>query len=1157
MKVLVQVFLFLIVVLEIGSISEAKSESINFSLMEREMPIFEHSITGPDELCLYYGSIIGEFFGGGRLTDVFRWRIINENGQVIIDREGGFQTFSHTFSEVGEYEIQLNVRRGVEEVFSGTKKITINPGANITLNNAYLLCDNGSTTMQLLDPNTPGLSNYRIEWTNSNGTVVSTSNTFTTDRPDRYTVSFFTFNQSGAQVCPFSVSTTVSRPRDYSINISANEVCQGGSTITLSATNNAFGNWFFTKDGGTEETLLGEGRRLDFTVNRDLNGPGDYEFIFRPDNSNNEFCKLEEKIGFRVNFTPNVRIFFQQEAESCEANDGILIIEALGDVDRITLFKNGQMIDRFFDLKEGEVIELTGMEAAIYRASVALGNCSTSRSVLLPMSNPPDEINFNIIEITDESCNETGTIDGKIKIQLSQPNFTGSYRLLQINGTVFSSGEINNANEFEFFAPAGSYFLALSNDQNCSYPNDQRINISSKGEVNFSVPDRLNICEYFDFSPTTSMDLVFTLIYPDNTEIIKSSQETFRLDQAGEYRIIGRDVNTEDGFCPRELNFFVNLTNQINYEPELISEDCFGNKQYFANLFGADISRYNIRWINENGVVVGTEEFLFPTSSGEFKLEVQPRNSEACPTPPKSFFIQPAVTEVAVNLSAEPLCPGGESRIDLVTDFDEVKQIFWLFIDEDGESTPLDQFDDQQWIVISEEGSYEAVVYNRLNCEIGRNFIQINTSTDLAIFDIPESIVVCEFYELTPQTELDLTFIVRFPDGNELNYAKGDLIFFDQEGEHLITASSADPTIFLCEISKAIQVTQKNAIPFSPELVDQSCDGTLTYSAELFGTSSSETDFLWYGPDGSLLGEMEFFQPQENGIYELEVRPQGSLVCPEPNRISFEVIMPVTELDGSLSVAFYCPNAPFTTVTLDADLEQVTRIQWYFTNLQGDRTTLDDFFGQSEIIAIEEGFYRVETFNALDCPLGADEVLVQRSTDDLRPQINENYTICAQFGLFVTINPGSFSEYQWFFNGELVSESSTFEPRSAGSYDLIVTSVEGCDFSASFEVVEECKLQIRHTTGMQPNNDKLPFEIYANFLIDEIEVWIYNHWGQLVYHCLNQNNDGETPSCSWMGVLNGEKILQGTYAVKIRYKNNFENIDRTEFGSLIVIDGGT
>jgi flagellar hook assembly protein FlgD len=89
---------------------------------------------------------------------------------------------------------------------------------------------------------------------------------------------------------------------------------------------------------------------------------------------------------------------------------------------------------------------------------------------------------------------------------------------------------------------------------------------------------------------------------------------------------------------------------------------------------------------------------------------------------------------------------------------------------------------------------------------------------------------------------------------------------------------------------------------------------------------------------------------------------------------------------------------------------------------------------------------------------------------------------------------------------------------------------------------------------MSTKDSQRPFRVYSNPLVDEIGVWIYNNWGQLVYQCNKQNLTAGNELCEWYGDFNGQTIETGTYAVKIIYKNNVENITKSIWSSVTVVD---
>lgn len=1108
-------------------------------------------ISGPDELCLYYGSIIGDFFGGGLVTDVFRWKVTKDDGIVQAEREGGFQQFSHTFSQTGLYEIELTVRRGIDLVFNGTKTIKINPGADLVLEGTYLLCDQGTATLTLINPAYPGIDNFRIQWLDPSGSPVSNANSITVNREGRYTVRFASLDENGNETCPFSINAFVYVPRDFSITSNVQEVCEGQSQINVNAGSGVFGKWYALRDGESEKRMIGEGSSLNFMSNS-IGGPGEYQIIFEVDNTEKRYCKISDSIPLKVLPPGDVAMRLERAADACDARNGEMLLEALTDLTLLRLRRDNTDIARFENVTKGEVFQITGLAAGLYRATGSFGACSRTRVLVVPMSNPPAELQFEVSQIINETCNETGKVDGQVKIHMAQPGYIGSFRLLSATGTVVRSGHLDNIQDFEINAPAGTYYLELANPSGCVNPAPNRIVIGTKGQVNFSVPNRFGVCSYYDFVPTTNQNLVFKLLFPSGQEVIKSKGEAFRLDEEGEYSILGMDTATVDALCPRELKFYVRVTNPVHYEPELVSTDCFGNKQYWANLFGADPSKVNIRWINERDETVGTEQFLFPTSHGEFKLDVQPKDSEVCPVPPIIFTIERPVLEVAAELNSGILCPGSQTNIYLETDYDLVKNVIWLFIDQNGNIEALESYLDLPEITIRREGTYEAVLFNALGCEVGRKFLTVPISQELAEFEIPESLIVCDSYELVPISERSLSYSVQDPQGNRFFAAPGEPLRLSIPGTYRIDAESANPDDPLCQVTKTIQVIRLEPVRFEPVLAEHFCDGNLTYTAEIFGANPESLDFYWYNERNELVGREAYLVPESFGMFGLEVRPKGSLSCPEPNRLAFEVFQPITSLEVNLEATPLCPNGDLVQIFLTTEHNHVGKIVWHFVDFDGARRVLGNFDNQTEIETGQEGTYEAEVFNKLGCLVGSDIILVLRSTDERRPDLEAQYSICPRFGEKTEINPGNFQAYQWILDGKVASDQPVFSPTEVGTYTLRVTSDEGCIYEGVFSVVEACELKVTHTTGMRLADPQRTFKVYHSALVDHLEVWIYNSWGQLVFF-------GNSPRQSeqvieWDGSLNGTQVQPGSYAVKIRYKNSFENEERSIWSSLTILE---
>lgn len=499
----------------------------------------------------------------------------------------------------------------------------------------------------------------------------------------------------------------------------------------------SFWIWFFQKDGNNEKVFLGKGNRWEIVGGRDLDGPVTYKIIFEFENNASEFCKTEDFVDFTVNRHSNFNINFEKGVDNCNSKDGVLVIETVTKLDILRVRREGIVIAAYRNLIEGEVIKIPNLSPGLYVASGALNGCSSSRGTVLPLINPPSGLQYTVQEIIGETCGFSGKTDGQIKIKWLEANFSGSYTLLTATGGIVKRGNLIDVRELTILAAAGNYFLEISNTYGCLNPRVQRITIGSKRQVAFNVPDRFTVCEYYDFKPLTDQNLKFTLTYPDGSKVNRNKGEAFRIDQSGEYFLMGLESDSQNGFCPRETSVFVNVNKQVQFEPELISRDCSGNKQYKASLFGEDPNKFNIKWTNGKNQVVGTDGFLFPISSGEFKLDVQPKNSETCPATAKVFIIENNVLSVEGNLKASVLCPGSSSLIELSTDLAEVKKIFWIFIDPTGNSSVLDEYRDMTEFTVQNPGTYEAVVFNEMNCEIGRNLLTVVETTAMAAFQIP------------------------------------------------------------------------------------------------------------------------------------------------------------------------------------------------------------------------------------------------------------------------------------------------------------------------------------------------------------------------------------------------------------------------------------
>ncbi|WP_106568161.1 hypothetical protein [Cecembia rubra] len=1123
----------------------------------------ELGITGPDELCLYYGSIIGDFSGGGLATDVFSWKIFNEKGVLLADRDGGFQIFSYTFSEEGNYTIELNVRRGSVPIFSDSKLIRINRGVDLILQDSYLICEDGSVELMLINPNDPELLDFFIEWKDQNGQTIGNGNSLKVDKPGVFVAEFFTKNDKGQIICPFSKFTSVSIPQDYTIAISKPNVCFNWEEITLSTDIPVPGSWYYEKVGTGNRVLLGEKNNLIFNVLYDLEGIGDYEFVFVPDNSTNTFCKLEDSLVFSVLPQGEILVEVERNSGNCLQGDGEVQIQILSELDRLFVYKLDEIIYDQVSLSptSGPII-LSDLSSGVYSVVIYSGICTQFFPFIVGLDEEPRNILFEIIEKVDETCTDKGKENGRIKIKLLNGPFFGKYRILSINGLPFteeelpgSFGTIADKDEFEIDLPNGTYFLELIDENGCVFPFSESFFIARKDLVSFDVPVRLNICGEFELFPNTDQNLRFELVYPDNTIVSKITGEPFTIREGGDYIIKGFETDLNRALCPREFAFRVIANDAINYEPKLVNQDCFGNKTYEAEIFGRDPSNLIFTWYNELDQVVGNGRFLFPTSFGEFKLDVQLRNSEPCNNPPKRFIVSQPVFQVEVEILESQYCYNSRySILKVETNFQEANFFEWIYIDRFGNSTDLPQFQGQSEIKIEKYGFYEVVVYNKSGCEIGRKIENIVELEDVADFFLPEELTVCDNYNLFLDSPLDIEFIVTKPSGDQITISKGSAIFLDIEGGYIVESKALDPNSPLCKMIKKLNVTIVEPINYEPSLFSEDCEGNLIYKAEILFEDPALYDFYWYDSIGNEVGKDQFFQPSNFGIHQLEVRPKGSMSCSLPPK-KFIIQEPVISIDIKLESFPICPDPGFTFIYLKGDLGQFEgNIKWYFTDSIGIRSERVDLQNESVIAVMTEGLYEAEVYNQLGCLLGFDKTLVNIVQDNIRPIIEEEYVFCSIYGQIPVIDPGLFSHYEWYLDENLVQEGNYFSPFAEGNYTLIVTSNDGCRYTTKFTVKEDCGLQLMFPNAIIPQDPDRSFLVYSNNLIDELKIWIYNKWGQLLFYCNDSDTIENKASCPWDGTFSGQIVPPGSYVVKIEYKNKSDHSVQSVTRSLMVLN---
>lgn len=847
-------------------------------------------LMGPEYLCIVFGGVIGTYSGGGDPdTDVYTWVVTNQNGEEIFNQSGGgvqYETVKISFSEIGVYQVKLNVRRNNEsDFYEKTMEVTVQKGPELALEPDYLLCNGGYVDLTAINSsNTPNIDDYTIIWKDVLDNEIASGNTIQAYYEGYYKVEIFLTNSDGGQDCLITGSTFVGPPIDFQIIQSSEQICEG-ENIVFSLDTPLSGEWFIRKDTETTKVSLGEGFEKVIQP-EDIDGTGYFEVYFSAVNEEFPDCRSERRKFFFVNAAPKITLSTIDQPEDCSDPSGGFQVTTQSEIDSLSIPELG-LIES--GISVGQTLSYSNLTPKIYTVKAYKNGCEVIELMQLEAMDPPitpsPPIQANV-KITEEpeTCSPTGVSPGKLTFEFDEP-VTGSYRVMQEGKGEITYGEMVNETTKTVSLNGGKYLLEFIMGGGCTYPT-REIQIGNEKQVEFSVPDSINICETFDLIPETEEDLTYTLTFlPDGNEIQIGSNGAFSLTEPGDYELLGTPNDASSGLCPRIRKFNATISQSISFDYELIEQDCFGNKVFEATIEGIEPENASIRWQNSDGEIVGRSPIFYPTAYGTYSLIVQPLGSGYCPVEKIYFEVIEPIFRVDTELEATKICPQPyEATITLTTDEDAVDHIEWIFFDLNGNRQNLSALDDLLEIPAVEVGTYEVVVYSELGCELGRNQIEVEESTFTTLPQVEESYAFCSIANNT------------IPAINPGEFATYEWYFEEQ----LVSSS---PTYKPEEIGDyVLVVTTEDGCEFTAEFnTYDACNFQVVYPNAMI-LNQPDKDFRVLFSEG--VSEAELFI----------LNRQGSLIYHDlTNEIPVET--PVLQWDGSVN-GKYIPSGTYVVIML-------------------------------------------------------------------------------------------------------------------------------------------------------------------------------------------------------------------------------------------------
>jgi len=707
-----------------------------------------HALVGDENLCIVIGGVIGNYSAGGEAGDVYSWVVTKSTGEVLVDRSGGDQleSIKVVYSEIGDYNVNLKVRRGTDSnFFEQNLAVKVQKGADLVLLPDYLKCGEDPVLLTAIDPAIPNLANYSITWFGLDGdgekVELASGNEFLTNGAGYHLVEVFLVDGNGNKSCTINGSTFVGPPIDYKITQTSEQICQR-ETITISTDTPLSGEWFIQGPADPERISLGNAFEVQLNAN-ELAGPGTYEVTFSAVDDRYPDCPSVRQTTFEVLQSPELTATVLVNPDDCKTGNGTFEVTSSSDLTSLSI---PELNFEQENIVAGQTLTFPDVLPQIYTLVATQNGCKSYSLVQVDANTPPvfpDPDNspiFSDIEITNETCSDTGVTAGTVNITFPSMISSAIIRVLHSSRGEVRNIEVTDSDKAQITLSSGTYKLEI-NTGGCTYPSEQ-IRVEDAPQLEFSVPDSLNICEVYKLLPESAEDATFTLTFPDGSVETQSSGNPFNLTAPGDYSITAV-ANGSSTLCPTTHTFTATISNKITFLPELIEEGCFDPIRYVAVIDGLELEEVSIRWLNSENEIVGRGYELYPSQEGIFSLLVQPLASGYCPVTPVEFEVKSPVTNVPVELAASKICPPpGSGTITLTTDQEEVLFTEWIFYDSANNRKVLPEFNDLYEIQVNEKGTYEAVVYNKLRCEIGRNFVTIEESITTQP-TIEESYAIC------------------------------------------------------------------------------------------------------------------------------------------------------------------------------------------------------------------------------------------------------------------------------------------------------------------------------------------------------------------------------------------------------------------------------
>jgi gliding motility-associated-like protein len=597
-------------------------------------------MSAPDETCVE--ERIAMSGTGTSDIDEFYWSITRQSdNNTVFSAQGQDTAYVFTEDQTGLFNISLNIvnRCGLDTTLVQQIEVFATPDPPM-IPQAISLCEGDTYTLDALgqgNPDDPGLT---FEWTDSQGTVVSTSRTFTVTQEEIYTVTI-----SNALGCYSSGETFVGPP--FEINLpEASTICQNGAlTLDPEVTAN---NYIWTvRNPDNSTTTLPNQRRA--TV--DSSNPGEYLYVVSIEDPINAGCFVNDTT--RVTINPLAQATATNIVNpACGASNGSfeLNISTTGSYSyTVTGNSTGQVAQNSI---AGPAVEpISNLAADTYTVTIT-DNSSGCVQTLdnIQVQNDPPDFTISNVTATDADCSNP---TGSIRVTLDTDVFPISYVLTNNDNGNTTSGTVNSAiaattYDFEVSGlSGGTYDLEVTSNGNC-VQSQTGIVINQPQPVDLTTEPFVEECgpnAQLTASSSTA-NASFSWTGPNG---YTASGSNVTVTESGTYTVTA----TAPGSCEVSENVVVDLTIQPVVQINEIGDVCEGEITLEAEVSNPQPgANYTYNWSNG-----ATTRRITVNSTNTYSVTVRHSDNLNCSGSTSTNVTIPEALEA--SLTSSPACDDG------------------------------------------------------------------------------------------------------------------------------------------------------------------------------------------------------------------------------------------------------------------------------------------------------------------------------------------------------------------------------------------------------------------------------------------------------------------------------------------------------------------